>query len=137
MNENFFGVFLAIVGGFLSYCFDVSPMLEVLVWATTLDIFTGVAASFINTRLQFNSKRMTKGLCKKLVLLSLTAFSHKLDLMLNTDIIYSTVMYFFIANEGLSCLENAGKCGLKFPKALANSLEQLKGITTDDRNKKT
>ena len=137
MHENTLGVFLAIVGGFLSYCFGVSPMLEVLLWATALDIFTGVAASFINPILQFNSKRMTKGLCKKLVLLSLTAFSHKLDVMLNTDIICRTVTCFFIANEGLSCLENAGKCGLKLPKMLANSLEQLKGTTNNDRNYKT
>lgn len=137
MHENSISVFLGVVGGFLSYCFDISPMLEVLLWAITLDIVIGVIASFINVRLQFNSKRMTKGICKKIVLLSLVAFSHQLDIMMQTDIICRTGTCFFIANEGLSCLENAGKCGLKLPKILVNSLEQLKGVTDNDKHKKT
>ncbi len=137
MHENSFSVVLGVVGGFLSYCFDISPMFEVLLWAITLDIIIGVMASFINVRLQFNSKRMTKGICKKIILLSLVAFSHHLDIMMQTDIICRTVTCFFIANDGLSCLENAGKCGLKLPKILANSLEQLKGVTDNDKHKKT
>lgn len=137
MHENSFSVILGIIGGFLSYCFDVSPMFEVLLWAITLDIVIGVMASFINVKLAFNSKRMTKGICKKIVLLSLVAFSHQLDTMMQTDIICRTVTCFFIANEGLSCLENAGKCGLKLPKILENSLEQVKGLTNNDGHKKT
>ena len=137
MHENSFSVVLGVVGGFLSYCFDISPMFEVLLWAITLDIIIGVMASFINPRLHFNSKRMTKGICKKIVLLTLVAFSHQLDILMLTDVICRTVTCFFIANEGFSCLENAGKCGVKLPKILANSLEQLKGLTDDDRHKKT
>lgn len=137
MHENPSSVILGIIGGFLSYCFDVSPMFEVLLWAITLDIIIGVMASFINVKLTFNSKRMTKGICKKIVLLSLVAFSHQLDMMMQTDIICRTVTCFFIANEGLSCLENAGKCGLRLPKILEDSLEQVKGLTNNDGNKKT
>lgn len=135
MPENSFSVILGIIGGVLSYCFDVSPMFHVLLWAITLDIFIGVMASFINIKLTFNSKRMTRGICKKIVLLSLIAFSHQLDMMLQTDIICRTVTCFFIANEGLSCLENAGKCGLKLPKILEDSLEQVKGLTNDGHKK--
>ena len=135
MHENSFSAILGIIGGFLSYCFDVSPMFHVLLWAITLDIFIGVMASFINIRLTFNSKRMMRGICKKIVLLSLVAFSHQLDVMLQTDIICRTVTCFFIANEGLSCLENAGKCGLKLPKILEDSLEQVKGLSNDGHKK--
>lgn len=135
MHENSFSVILGIIGGFLSYCFDVSPMFHVLLWAITLDIFIGVMASFINIKLTFNSKRMMRGICKKIVLLSLVAFSHQLDVMLQTDIICRTVTCFFIANEGLSCLENAGKCGLKLPKILEDSLEQVKGLSNDGHKK--
>lgn len=135
MHENSFSVILGIIGGFLSYCFDVSPMFHVLLWAITLDIFIGVMASFINIKLAFNSKRMMRGICKKIVLLSLVAFSHQLDMMLQTDIICRTVTCFFIANEGLSCIENAGKCGLKLPKILEDSLEQVKGLSNDGHKK--
>lgn len=136
MHENSLSVFIGVAGGFLSYCFDVSPMLEVLLWAVSLDIIVGVMASFINPRLRFNSKRMTRGLCKKLVLLSLVAFSHHLDIMMQTDIICRTVTCFFIANEGFSVLENSGKCGIPLPKILANSLEQLKGVTNNNEHTK-
>ncbi len=135
MHENSFSVILGIIGGFLSYCFDASPMFHALLWAITLDIFIGVMASFINIKLTFNSKRMMRGICKKIVLLSLVAFSHQLDMMLQTDIICRTVTCFFIANEGLSCLENAGKCGLKLPKILEDSLEQVKGLSNDGHKK--
>lgn len=135
MHEHSFSAILGIIGGFLSYCFDVSPMFHVLLWAITLDIFIGVMASFINIKLTFNSKRMMRGICKKIVLLSLVAFSHQLDMMLLTDIICRTVTCFFIANEGLSCLENAGKCGLKLPKILEDSLEQVKGLSNDGHKK--
>lgn len=137
MHENSLSVFIGVVGGFLSYCFDISPMFEVLLWTITLDIIIGVIASFINYRLHFNSKRMTKGICKKIVLLTLVAFSHQLDILMLTNVICHTVTCFFIANEGFSCLENAGKCGVKLPKILLNSLEQLKGLTDDDGHKKT
>ena len=117
----------------LSYCFGVvTPVLEMLLWCVTLDIFIGVLASFVNPRLYFNSRKMFKGIVKKIVLLSIVAFSKHLDIMMNTDIIYTTTCYFFIINEGLSCLENAGKCGLKLPKIIENSLDQLKGLTNNE-----
>ena len=35
------------------------------------------------------------------------------------------VVWFFIANEGLSIIENAAKAGLPIPKKLRDTLEQL------------
>lgn len=119
---------------FLSYCFGINPALEFLLWAITLDIFIGVLSSFINPKLYFNSRKMFRGIAKKIILLSIVAFSHQLDQLMHTDIICLTTTYYFIINEGLSCLENAGKCGLKLPKIIQTSLEQLKGIT-DYENK--
>ena len=124
---------ISVLISFLSYCFGVvTPALELLLWCICLDIFVGVLASFVNPRLYFNSRKMFKGLVKKIVLLSIVAFSKHLDIMMNTDIICMTTCYFFIINEGMSVLENAGKCGLKLPKIIENSLEQLKGLTNNE-----
>ena len=38
----------------------------------------------------------------------------------------SGVVGFFLANEGLSILENAGKLGVPLPEFLKKALEQLK-----------
>lgn len=128
-------VAICVFVSFLSYCFGVvTAQIELLLWCICLDIFVGVLASFINPRLYFNSRKMFRGIAKKIVLLSIVAFAHHLDIMMSTDVIGMTCCYFFIINEGMSVLENAGKCGLKLPKIIENSLEQLKGLT-DYENK--
>ncbi len=65
MHENAFTIVIGAIGGFLSYCFDISPFFHVLLWAITLDLTVGVIASFINENLKFNSKNLSKGICKK------------------------------------------------------------------------
>lgn len=133
-NSETLTIGVTVLISFLSYCFGINPALEFLLWAITLDIFIGVLSSFINPKLYFNSRKMFRGIAKKIILLSIVAFSHQLDQLMHTDIICLTTTYYFIINEGLSCLENAGKCGLKLPKIIQTSLEQLKGIT-DYENK--
>lgn len=129
-------IILSVVISFLSYCFGiVTPQIEMLLWCIALDIFVGVLASFVNPRLMFNSRKMFKGITKKIVLLSLVAFAHHLDIMMNTEMIGLTTCYFFIINEGLSVLENACKCGLTVPPIIKNSLEQLRGVTNNDNKK--
>lgn len=129
-------IVLSVVVSFLSYCFGVvTPQIEMLLWCICLDIFVGVLASFVNPKLMFNSHKMFRGITKKIVLLSLVAFAHHLDIMMNTEMIGLTSCYFFIINEGFSVLENACKCGLKVPPIIKNSLEQLKGMTNNDNKK--
>lgn len=129
-------IILSVVISFFSYCFGiVTPQIEMLLWCIALDIFVGVLASFINPRLMFNSRKMFKGITKKIVLLSLVAFAHHLDIMMNTEMIGLSTCYFFIINEGMSILENAVKCGLDVPPIVKNSLEQLKGMNNNDNKK--
>ena len=130
-------IILSVVISFLSYCFGVvTPQIEMLLWCITLDIFVGVLASFINPKLMFNSRKMFKGITKKVVLLSLVAFAHHLDIMMNTEMIGLSTCYFFIINEAMSILENSVKCGLDVPPIIRNSLEQLqKGMTNNDNKK--
>lgn len=116
------------IGGLLSYCFGNSQDVTYLLFIITLDIFIGVLACFVNPRLMFNSCKMRTGLIHKVIVIALVAFSHQLDYLCNTDgIIMKMVCWCFITNEFLSCIENMGKCGVKYPKILQNSLEQLKG----------
>lgn len=122
---------------FVSYCFGVNPALEFLVWCVALDLIIGILASFVNPRLCFNSRRMFKGITKKIILFSMVAFSHQLDQLMHTEIICMTTTYFFIVNESMSVLENCGKAGLKLPKILENSLEQIKELHDIDKHSKT
>lgn len=129
-------IILSVIISFLSYCFGVvTPQLELLIWAISLDIFIGVLASFINPNLMFNSRKMFKGVAKKIVLMTLVCLSHQLDHMMGTEMIALSSCYFFIINEIMSILENACKCGLDVPPIIRNSLEQLKGMNNDVNKK--
>lgn len=129
-------IILSIIISFLSYCFGVvTPQLELLIWAISLDIFIGVLASFINPNLMFNSRKMFKGVAKKIVLMTLVCLAHQLDHMMGTEMIALSSCYFFIVNEVMSILENACKCGLDVPPIIKNSLEQLKGMNNDVNKK--
>lgn len=132
MNENSISFIIGVTGGFLSYCFDVSPFFHVLLWAITLDLLTGIIACFVNEHMMFNSKRLSKGICKKIIILSLVAFSHQLDNMLHLDVICSTVTFFFIGSDGLSIMENCAKCNIPLPQILIKSLEQVKELGSND-----
>jgi toxin secretion/phage lysis holin len=130
-------IILSVTISFLSYCFGVvTPQLELLIWAISLDIFVGVLASFINPNLMFNSRKMFKGVAKKIVLLTLVCLAHQLDHMMGTEMIALSSCYFFIVNEVMSILENACKCGLDVPPIIKNSLEQLKGMNNDVNKKR-
>lgn len=130
-------IILSVIISFLSYCFGVvTPQLELLIWAISLDIFIGVLASFINPNLMFNSRKMFKGVAKKIVLMTLVCLAHQLDHMMGTEMIALSSCYFFIINEIMSILENACKCGLDVPPIIKNSLEQLKGMNNDVNKKR-
>lgn len=130
-------IILSVIISFLSYCFGVvTPQLELLIWAISLDIFIGVLASFINPNLMFNSRKMFKGVAKKIVLMTLVCLAHQLDHMMGTEMIALSSCYFFIVNEIMSILENACKCGLDVPPIIRNSLEQLKGMNNDVNKKR-
>lgn len=130
-------IILSVIISLLSCCFGVvTPQLELLIWAISLDIFIGVLASFINPNLMFNSRKMFKGVAKKIVLMTLVCLAHQLDHMMGTEMIALSSCYFFIVNEIMSILENACKCGLDVPPIIRNSLEQLKGMNNDVNKKR-
>ena len=69
-----------------------------------------------------------KGLLKKVMIFVLVMVGTVVDMAIPAanHAIRSAVIMFYIANEGLSILENAGQLGLPLPKALKNALEKIK-----------
>lgn len=90
-----------------------------------IDYITGVLKAIYNKEL--NSAVGVKGIIKKVGYLLVVSISVLLDKIAgNTGAIRNIVIYFFVANEGLSILENWGNLGLPLPKQLTEVLEQLK-----------
>lgn len=99
--------------------------IQVLLLVVCLDYLSGVLKAIYNKKL--NSEIGLKGIVKKIGYFIIVAVAVILDrVMGNTGAIRTLVIYFFVANEGISILENWGGMGLPLPQKLKDTLEQLK-----------
>lgn len=99
--------------------------LQTLLIVIVLDYITGICKAVYNKKI--NSSVGLKGIMKKVGYLIIVAVAVILDRIAgNTGAIRTLVIYFFVANEGISILENWGGMGLPLPQKLTDTLEQLK-----------
>ena len=82
-----------------------------------------------------DSKASYKGLVKKGVMLALVWMAALLDQATHSDFVRDAVCLFFIANEGLSILENTAVMGVPYPAFVKNMLDALH--QTGDQGKGT
>ncbi|WP_035172644.1 phage holin family protein [Caldanaerobius polysaccharolyticus] len=110
--------------------------LKVLVLFVVLDYLTGLAAAYFEKRLDSNIG--FKGITRKVLLFIPIGVAYYLDQLLGQQVIRSLAIWFYLANEGLSIIENLSKCGVPIPPAIMNALQQLKkrGESTDDNGTK-
>lgn len=126
-DREVFNTVIAGLGFGFSYIFGVwDTCLIVLVCFMLIDYMTGLIAATIQHKL--NSHIGFNGILRKSTILFVLIVAVLLDRLLNqsTWVFRTVVAYFYIGNEGISILENCGKCGLPLPKRLMKALEQLK-----------
>lgn len=110
--------FIYLVGGF-----DIA--IQSLLIVMLIDYLTGIASAIYNKEL--SSKVGFKGILKKFSYLCVVALSVVIDnLTGQSGLIRTLVIYFFVANDGLSIIENMAEMGIKLPQKLIDSLEQIK-----------
>ena len=117
-------VFSAIMSA-LSYLFGgFDGLLIALLFCIIADYITGVLAALYEKKL--NSQVGFKGIIKKVVILIIVALSVEISTITGANSIRDLVICFYIANEGISILENAGRMDVPFLSKLKDLLEQLK-----------
>ena len=103
--------------------FDIA--LQSLIIVIVIDYLTGIASAIYNKNL--SSKIGLKGILKKFCYLCVVALSVVIDNLLGqSGLIRSLVIYFFVANDGLSIIENMAEMNVKLPEKLIDALEQIK-----------
>ena len=115
------------VGAVLGFMYgEVNGLFWALIAFMALDYITGVIVAVIEKRL--SSEVGFRGLAKKFLILVFVAVGHIADTYIlgGTPAAMSAVMLFYIANEGVSIIENAAALGLPVPKKLTNIMEQIK-----------
>jgi len=127
MNKTIFNTVIAGIGSICTYMFGGwdTPLMVLVIFMAT-DYGTGLISAWINNKV--NSKIGYRGIAKKGLILIVLIVAVLLDRLLNKNIwVFRTlVCYFYVANEGISILENCGKCGVQLPQKLLDTLEQLK-----------
>lgn len=109
--------------------------LKTLLIFMLLDYITGICKAIVNKKI--NSIIGIKGIIKKIGYLVVVALSVQLDNITGgTGALRTLVIYFFVANEGISVLENWGSIGLPLPKKIMETLEQLKKENGGNENEK-
>ena len=98
----------------------------VLVFFMIADYMSGIICGYINKEL--SSDVGLKGISRKFLILLVLMGAVALDRLTNTGqwVFRTLVCYFYIANEGLSLLENAARLGLPVPEKIKDTLIQLK-----------
>lgn len=103
--------------------FDIA--LQSLLIVMIVDYLTGIVSAIYNKEL--SSKIGFKGILKKFSYLCVVALSVVIDNLTGQGgLIRTLVIYFFVANDGLSIIENMAEMGVKLPQKLIDSLEQIK-----------
>ena len=122
-----FKIICAAIGGFCGTLWGaLDGVMMALIAFIVIDYITGLMVAIVNKTL--NSSVGFKGLAKKVFILLLVLIANILDvhIMGGSGVVRGVVIAFYLANEGISILENAGKLGVPYPQSLKDILEQLK-----------
>ena len=127
----------ALIGGVAGFLWgELDGLLIALIACICLDYISGLIVGAVQHRL--NSQVSFTGLAKKSFIMIVVALCHIIDTQVfggTSSILRSAACGMYIANEGLSILENGGKLGVPYPKKLREVLEQLHDKNKeDDRN---
>ena len=124
--EKVFNSTVAVVATFFTYLFGGwDAAIGILIVFMCLDYATGVIVAYQNNLL--DSEVGFKGLVKKFMILVILIVAVMLDRLMNTGtwVFRTLVCYFYIANEGISLLENVSNLGVKIHDKLKDALVQL------------
>ena len=110
-------LFIYLLGGW-----DVA--LQCLLLAIVFDYISGMIKAFhtktLSSRIGFH------GILKKVGVLLIVMLGVLVDRVTgNTGAIITLVIYYFVANEGLSLIENLGQCGVRIPSSIKKALKAL------------
>ena len=103
--------------------FDIA--MQCLLIAIAIDYISGLIKAY-NTR-TLDSKIGFKGILKKVGILCIVCLAVVVDRITGeSGAIRTLVIYYFVANEGLSILENLSIAGLPIPQSIKKALQALK-----------
>lgn len=117
---------LAAIGGWLGWFLGgADGFLYALIAFVVIDYLTGVMCAIVDKKL--SSAVGFKGIFKKVLIFIMVGVGNIIDVQVlgQAGVLRTAVIFFYLSNEGVSMLENAGHLGLPIPAKLKEVLEQL------------
>ena len=114
------------IGGWLGYFLGgCDGLLYALLAFVVVDYITGVMCAISDNTL--SSEVGFKGICRKALIFLLVGIANILDVQVigTGSVLRTAIIFFYISNEGVSLLENAGHLGLPIPEKMKDVLQQL------------
>ena len=125
MKEIIDSVLAVIATTFIYLIGGLDIALVCLLIAIILDYISGIIKAYVTKEL--SSKIGLKGILKKVGILLIVMLSVLVDRVTGeTGAVRTLVIYYFVANEGLSILENLGQAGVPIPESIKKALKVLK-----------
>ena len=126
-------VLAAVAGAICGLFGEWNTMLTILVVAMTTDYISGWIVAWCGKSPKtenggLSSKIGFIGIAKKAFIMILVLLATLLDRVIGGDtaVFQSSLVLYYIANEGLSILENAALIGVRFPAKLKKALETMR-----------
>ncbi len=115
----------AMGGGLLSFFFGGwSVLLGALVFFVMADYITGIVAAYFEKSL--SSSVGLKGISRKVCIFGAVAIAHMIDIVLGLgQVTMQAAIFFYMANELLSIIENTGRFGVPWPEGVKKAIEVL------------
>lgn len=125
--ELFFKSLIVAGGAAVSYLFGGwSELLGILLTFVVLDYATGVLASGVEGKL--SSCVGVKGIAKKVCIFAIVAIANLVDKSLGSSHVFrDATVFFYLANELLSIIENSGRIGIPIPPSIVKAVDVLQG----------
>ena len=125
--ENLYKSLIAVGGAAASYLFGGwSALLSILLTFVVLDYITGFLAAAREGIL--HSETGLWGIAKKVAIFFVVAVAYLVDTTLgDAHFFRDAAIFFYLANELLSIVENIGRLGVPIPTAIQQAVEVLRG----------
>jgi len=122
MGDQIFKVSSAAAGAVAGFLFGGwSMLLNALVFFVIIDWLTGWGAAWYRGELR--SRVGFAGIVRKVAIFAVVAIAHLVDLVLgDLHMFRDAVVFFYLANELLSIIENLGKMNVPMPDFLRNAV---------------
>ena len=130
---NVVSVITGITGGLIASLFGAwDKILWALIVVMVLDYISGLIKAVYTKTL--SSEVGFKGLLKKITILIIVALANVIQVITGGNVVIrEIVIMFYIANEGISVLENIAVIYPNMPEELKNILLQLRGDNDGDK----